>query len=347
MKNKIALITGASGQDGAYLTKFLLEKNYKKIIAADRRSSRNTEWRFNSLNILNNKKIIIEDIDLTDFSSIIRIFKSYKIDEVYNLAAQSFVKSSFNTPLSSCDVTSMGVLRILEAIRLYSKKTKFYQASSSEMFGKTYNNIQNENTIFKPRSPYAVSKVFGHYITQNYREAYNIYGCCGILFNHESPLRGHDFVTKKVISTLVNIKYKKQKILEIGNTKAIRDWGYAEDYVEAMWKMLQQKKPDDYVIATGKICSVKRFIELTCKEIGIDLYWQGKDLNLKGFDKKTKKIIIRVNKKYFRPTEVSYLRGSYTKAKKKLNWKPKTDINKMIKIMVKFEIDKLKHQNGN
>ena len=337
MKKKIALITGASGQDGAYLCKLLLNKNYKQVIAADRRSSRNTDWRYRHLEITYHKNLIVEDIDLTDISSIIKIFRKYKIDEVYNLAAQSFVKSSFNTPLSSCDVTAMGVLRLLEVIRLFSHKSKFYQASSSEMFGKTYNNIQNEETILKPRSPYAVSKVFGHHMTQNYREAYNLFACSGILFNHESPLRGHDFVTKKIVSSLVKIKYKKQKVLELGNLDAVRDWGYAEDYVEAMWRMLQQKEPDDYVISTGKICSVRKFLEMTCKELKINLSWKGKGLNIKGFDQDTKKEIIRINKKFFRPTEVHYLRGSYNKAMKKLNWKPTYNLKRLIKLMIDFE----------
>ena len=337
MKKKIALITGASGQDGSYLARLLLEKKYNKVIAADRRSSRNTDWRFRHLGILNHKNLIIEDIDLTDISSIIKIFRKYKINEVYNLAAQSFVKSSFNTPLSSCDVTAMGVLRLLEVIRLFSPKSKFYQASSSEMYGKTYNNIQNEDTILKPRSPYAVSKVFGHHMTQNYREAYKLFACSGILFNHESPLRGHDFVTKKVVSSLVKIKQKQKKILELGNLNAVRDWGYADDYVEAMWRMLQQKKPDDYVISTGKICSVKKFIEMTCKELKINLYWKGQVINIKGIDKETKKTIIRINKKYFRPTEVHYLRGSFKKAKKKLKWEPKYNLKDLIKNMIEFE----------
>jgi GDPmannose 4,6-dehydratase len=337
MKKKIALITGASGQDGSYLARLLLEKKYNKVIAADRRSSRNTDWRFRHLGILNHKNLIIEDIDLTDISSIIKIFRKYKINEVYNLAAQSFVKSSFNTPLSSCDVTAMGVLRLLEVIRLFSPKSKFYQASSSEMYGKTYNNIQNEDTILKPRSPYAVSKVFGHHMTQNYREAYKLFACSGILFNHESPLRGHDFVTKKVVSSLVKIKQKQKKILELGNLNAVRDWGYADDYVEAMWRMLQQKKPDDYVISTGKICSVKKFIEMTCKELKINLYWKGQGINIKGIDKETKKTIIRINKKYFRPTEVHYLRGSFKKAKKKLKWEPKYNLKDLIKNMIEFE----------
>ena len=337
MKKKIALITGASGQDGSYLARLLLEKKYNKVIAADRRSSRNTDWRFRHLGILNHKNLIIEDIDLTDISSIIKIFRKYKINEVYNLAAQSFVKSSFNTPLSSCDVTAMGVLRLLEVIRLFSPKSKFYQASSSEMYGKTYNNIQNEDTILKPRSPYAVSKVFGHHMTQNYREAYKLFACSGILFNHESPLRGHDFVTKKVVSSLVKIKQKQKNILELGNLNAVRDWGYADDYVEAMWRMLQQKKPDDYVISTGKICSVKKFIEMTCKELKINLYWKGQGINIKGIDKETKKTIIRINKKYFRPTEVHYLRGSFKKAKKKLKWKPNYSLKELIKHMIEFE----------
>ena len=338
MKKKIALITGASGQDGSYLAELLLNKNYI-VISADRRSSRNNDWRKKALNLSVNKKMIIEDIDLTDISSIIRIFRKYNFKEVYNLAAQSFVKSSFDTPLSSCDVTAMGVLRILETIRLESPKTKFYQASSSEMFGKTYNNKQDEKTKLNPRSPYAVSKVFGHYMTQSYRESYGLFACSGILFNHESPLRGHDFVTKKIVSQLVEIKLGKRKILELGNLDAIRDWGYAKDYVKAMWLILQQKKPDDYVISTNTICTVKRFIELTCKELEIELIWKGTGINIKAIDKKTNKIFIKINKNFFRPTEVNYLRGDFSKAQKKLKWKPTVTLQELIRIMVKFEFD--------
>ena len=239
MKKKIALITGASGQDGSYLSEFLLKKNYK-VVAGDRRSSRNDNWRHNFLNITN--KVTYEDFDLTDIDSIYRLLSKYKFDEIYNLAAQSFVKTSFTTPISTSEVTALGTLRILEMIRCLLPNCKFYQASSSEMYGKTTSKSQNENTSFNPRSPYAISKVFAHYATKNYRESHNIFACSGILFNHESPLRGEEFVTRKIVKNLCEIKIKKRKYLELGNLYAKRDWGYAKDYVEAMWKMLQKKK---------------------------------------------------------------------------------------------------------
>ena len=255
MKKKIALITGASGQDGSYLIEFLLKKNYK-VVAGDRRSSRNDNWRHNFLNISN--KVIYEDFDLTDIDSIYRLLKKYKFNEIYNLAAQSFVKTSFTTPISTSEVTGLGTLRILEMIRCLLPNCKFYQASSSEMYGNTTTQSQNENTSFNPRSPYAISKVFAHYATKNYRESHNIYACSGILFNHESPLRGEEFVTRKIVKNLCEIKIKKRKYLELGNLYAKRDWGYAKDYVEAMWKMMQKRKADDYVIATNKTFSINK-----------------------------------------------------------------------------------------
>ena len=338
MKKKIALITGASGQDGSYLSEFLLKKNYK-VVAGDRRSSRNDNWRHNFLNISN--KVIYEDFDLTDIDSIYRLLKKYKFNEIYNLAAQSFVKTSFTTPISTSEVTGLGTLRILEMIRCLLPNCKFYQASSSEMYGHTTTQSQNENTSFNPRSPYAISKVFAHYATKNYRESHNIYACSGILFNHESPLRGEEFVTRKIVKNLCEIKIKKRKYLELGNLYAKRDWGHAKDYVEAMWKMMQKRKADDYVIATNKTFSIKYFINECCKHLNIKLKWTGKGILEKGVDNKTKKIIVKINSKHFRPAEVSYLKGNYSKAKKELNWYPKTSLSQLIKIMIKEELKRL------
>lgn len=333
---KIALVTGASGQDGAYLCEFLLKKKYK-VIAADRRSARNTNWRFQFLNI--EKKITKEEIDLSDLGSIVSLFKKYRFDEVYNLAAQSFVKSSYNCPMSTSDINAMGVLRLLETIRYYSKKTKFYQASTSEMFGNINKNIQNEVTFFYPRSPYAVSKVFAHHMVKNYRDSYGLFACCGILFNHESPLRGEEFVTKKIIKQATEVFLGLRKKIILGNIYSRRDWGYAKDYVEAMWLMLQQKKPDDFVIATEKNTSIKEFVNKVFKLLNLDIVWKGKGVNEIAVLKKNKQTVVKIDKKFFRPAEVDFLKGSYKKAKKKFGWAPKTSLDEMIKIMLKAELN--------
>jgi GDPmannose 4,6-dehydratase len=335
MKKKIALVTGASGQDGAYLCDFLLKKKYE-VVAADRRSSRDNSWRHQYLNI--DKKVIKEDFDLLEFNSILKLFKKYKFNEVYNLAAQSFVKSSFEIPLVTSDINSLGVLRILDIIKNYSPKTKLYQASTSEMYGNINSTVQDENTPFNPRSPYAVSKVFAHHIVSNYREAYGLYACSGILFNHESPLRGEEFVTKKIIKNAVEIMRKKRKHLLLGNIYSKRDWGYAKDYVEAMWMMLQQKKPRDYVIATGKNYTIKQFVNYTFKLLGVKIVWRGKGEKEIGINKSNKKILIKINKELFRPSEVNHLKGSFKKSKKILGWKPKTSLKDLIKIMVDAEL---------
>ena len=332
---KTALITGISGQDGAYLAKFLLEKKYK-IIGLDKRSSRSDSWRLNYLGI--NNKIILEYSDLTEISSMQRIFYKYNIDEVYNLAAQSFVASSFNTPISTCDVNALGVLRILEIIRNSKKKIKFYQASTSEMFGKVLKSSQNEITSFNPQSPYAISKIFGHYITQNYRKSYKIFACSGILFNHESPLRGEEFVTRKITVGLAKIINKEIDCLYLGNIDSKRDWGYAEDYVKAMWFMMQKKVANDYVIATNQSYSVKDFINEAVKYYGLEIFWKGKGLTQKAINKKNNKIIIKIDPKFYRPLEVNYLRGDARKAAKILKWKPKINFRKLVEIMSKADI---------
>ena len=339
MKKKIAIITGASGQDGSYLSSFLLKKGYK-VIAADRRNSRNDNWRHKYLKIENH--LTYEDFDLSERESIYRLFKKYKPNEFYNLGGQSFVVSAFKAPLYTTDVTAVAVLRILEIIREYSPKTKFYQASSSEMFGKTSMNFQNEKTPFYPRSPYAVSKVFGHYITKNYREAYGLFACSGILFNHESPLRGEEFVTRKITKQLCEVIKKKRKIVHLGNIEAKRDWGYAKEYVEAMWKMLQQKKADDYVIATGKTYSIKNFIDESCKVLNLKVRWLSKKGNKYLISIKDKKTILIANSSNnLRPAEVSYLRGDFAKAKKILKWKPKIQFKTLVKIMIQEDLERI------
>ena len=332
---KIALITGVSGQDGAYLSKLLLEKNYK-VVGTDRRSARASNWRLKRLGIEN--KIIFEEMEIGEIYEVDRIFNKYNFDEVYNLAAQSFVGTSFNSPLNTANITGLGVLRILETIKAKNKKIKFYQASSSEMFGDVLENFQSEKTPLNPQSPYAIAKVFGHYMTQNYRESYGMYAVSGILFNHESPLRGEEFVTRKIIIGLIKIIKGDLDYLELGNINAKRDWGFAKEYVEAMWLMLQQKKPEDFVVSTGKTYSIKDFINKTVKILNLKTKWTGKGLNEKLLNTSNGKIIVKINPKFFRPAEVNILKGDASKAKKKLKWVPKTNLENLIKIMIDDEI---------
>ena len=339
MPKKIALITGISGQDGAYLAKFLLKKNYK-VIGLERRSARSNNWRLEKLKIAD--KIIIEDVDIKEINNLIRLFLKYKINEVYNLAAQSFVQSSFFNPIETSQVNAIGVLNILEIIRNQKRKIKLYQASTSEMFGKHKKNIQNEKTLFHPRSPYATAKTFAHFSVQNYRESFKMHAVSGILFNHESPLRGEEFITRKITLGLAKIFLNKKKNLKVGNIYAKRDWGFAQDYVEAMWLMLQAKKPDDFVIATGKSYSVKDFINECIKVLNIKTKWIGKGLNEKLIETKTNKIIISIDKKFFRPSEVDNLKGNYSKARLKLKWKPKTSFSKLVEMMIKSDIELIK-----
>ena len=335
MNKKTALITGISGQDGAYLAEFLLKKNYR-VIGIERRSARNLNWRLEKLSI--SDKIIIEDSDIKEVNNLIRIFQKYKVHEVYNLAAQSFVKSSFDNPIETTLVNAVGTLNLLETIRNQNAKIKFYQASTSEMFGEHGKKKQNELTNFHPRSAYATSKTFSHFTVQNYREAFKMFAVNGILFNHESPLRGEEFITRKISLGLAKIISGKQKILKLGNIYAKRDWGYAKDYVEAMWKMLQVKKPEDFVIATGKTYSVKEFINKSVKILNLNTKWVGKGLNEKLIDLNKKKPIIIIDKNYFRPAEVNILRGDYSKAKRILKWSPKTNLDDLAKIMLKSDL---------
>jgi len=339
MKKK-ALIYGVTGQDGSYLSELLLKKKYEVHGVKRRSSSINT----NRIDHLyqdphqKNKNFILHYGDISDSISVNNLISKIKPDEIYNLAAQSHVGVSFQIPEYTANVDGLGALRILEAIKSLDsvKKIKFYQAGTSEMFGKTDGGFQNEKTRFYPRSPYAAAKLYAHWITINYRESYNLFACNGILFNHESPVRGETFVTKKIISGLCKIKKKKLKTLHLGNLYSKRDWGHARDYVEAMWKMLQQKKPEDFVIATGKQHTVKQFINLVCKELEIKIKWKGKGLKEKAYDDRGQ-VIIKIDKSYFRPTEVDSLLGDSSKARRILSWKPKMNIRDLIKDMIAHE----------
>ena len=335
---KKALITGITGQDGYYLTKLLLKKGYEVYGIKRRTSLINTQRVdefFNDKN-LHNKKFTLYHGDMTDSSSLISILNKVKPNEIYNLAAQSHVQVSFEIPEYTANSDAIGVLRLLEAVRSANliNKTKIYQASTSELYGKVREIPQNEKTPFYPRSPYGVAKQYAYWIIVNYREAYKFFACNGILFNHESPLRGETFVTRKITIGLSRIKLGLQKDLVLGNLNAKRDWGHAKDYAEAMWKMMQLKKPDDFVIATGKQYSVRDFVNISAKNLGIIIKWVGKGINEKGIDKKTGKIIVRIGKRYFRPTEVDTLLGDARKAKKILKWKPKITFNQMVKEMI-------------
>ena len=335
---KKALIFGITGQDGAYLTEFLLEKNYEVHGVKRRSSSPNTGRidRFYEDAHNQNRNFILHYGDLTDSNNIMKLVQSIQPDEIYNLAAQSHVKTSFEIPAYTAEVDGVGVLHILEAIHSMQpiKKIKFYQASTSELYGLVQEIPQSEKTPFYPRSPYGVSKLFGYWITVNYREAYDIFGCNGILFNHESPLRGETFVTRKITKGACRYKLGLQKVLYLGNLNAKRDWGYAKDYVEAMWLMLQQEKPDDYVIATGETHSVREFVELAYKHLGIEIEWHGEENQEYGIDKANGEVVIKVDPRYYRPTEVDLLIGNSNKAQKILNWKPKTSFQELLKIMI-------------
>jgi len=337
---KKALITGITGQDGSYLSELLLEKGYE-VHGIIRRSSNLNTNRIDHLYQETpppDNNIVFHFGDLSESSVIDKLIREIKPDEIYNLGAQSHVKVSFDIPEYTANVVGMGTLRLLEAIRNHCPEAKFYQASSSEMFGKVMETPQTEKTPFYPRSPYGCAKVFAHWITTNYRESYQIFACNGILFNHESPRRGKTFVTRKITRAVANIKLGKQEKLFLGNINAKRDWGFAGDYVKAMWLMLQQKKPDDYVIATGETHSVREFVELAFKKVGISISWQGKGLKEKGFDKKTKKVLVEISPEYFRPTEVDLLVGDASKARKQLNWQPKDSFNKLITKMIRFDL---------
>ncbi len=340
MKKK-ALIFGVTGQDGSYLSEILLKKGYV-VHGVKRRSSSINTQRVDHIyqdphEIKRN--FILHYGDITDSTVVSKIIKEISPDEIYNLAAQSHVAVSFEVPEYTANADALGALRILEAIRFHklAKKTKFYQAGTSEMFGKIREKIQNENTPFNPISPYGVAKQYAHWITINYRKAYGIFASNGILFNHESPRRGETFVTKKIVAALCKIKLKKQKTLFLGNLYAKRDWGHAKDYCEAMWKILQHKKPDDFVIATGKQYSIKEFIEIVSSQLNMKIQWRGKGINEKGYH--DGKPIIACDKKYFRPLDVEDLIGNASKAAKILKWKPKISLKQLVKEMIQYEMD--------
>lgn len=334
---KKALVTGITGQDGSYLADLLLEKGYSVYGMARRSSTQN----FERIQHIKDKVKFVHG-DLTDQSSLDEAIRSVKPDEVYNLAAQSFVPVSWNQPASTGDITGLGVTRILEAIRKHKPNTKFYQASSSEMFGKVQETPQTEKTSFYPRSPYGVAKVYGHWITINYRESYDIFACSGILFNHESPRRGLEFVTRKVTHTVAKIKLGLAKELRMGNLDAKRDWGFAGDYVEAMWLMLQQPKPEDFVIATGETHSVRRLVEASFFAAGMDLSWEGKGAEEKGIDKRSGTVVVVIDPAFLRPAEVDLLIGDPTKAKRVLGWSPRMSFDNLVENMVGEDISRLK-----
>ena len=337
---KTALITGITGQDGSYLAELLLEKGYE-VHGLVRRVSTFNRQRIEHLtpDIHRAKhKIFLHYGDLTDSSSLHRIIRDLRPDELYHLGAQSHVRISFDIPEFTGNTTALGTTRLLEAIRHDSPNTRFYQASSSEMFGLVQEIPQKETTLFHPRSPYGAAKVYAYWMTVNYRESYGMYTCNGILFNHESPRRGENFVTRKITHGLVRILKGEMKKLYLGNLDAKRDWGYAKDYVEGMWLMLQQDKPDDYILATNETHAVREFIEETCKLLDFDLEWEGEGINEKGIDKKSGKTIIEIDPIYMRPAEVDILQGDYSKAKEKLGWKPKVKFKELVKIMVESEL---------
>jgi len=331
-----ALITGITGQDGSYLAEFLLEKGYEVHGLIRRNSTDNTERIRHLLD--EPERVTLHYGDMTDAGSLIRLLYKIEPDEVYNLAAQSHVKVSFDMPKFTADVNAVGTVMLLDSIREVNPDIKFYQASSSELFGKVRETPQNENTPFYPRSPYAVSKLYAYWITINYREAYNLFACNGILFNHESPRRGKNFVTRKITTGIADILNGKSECIYLGNLDAKRDWGYAGDYVEAMWLILQQDKPDDYVVATGETHTVREFCELAFRSVGINLIWTGEGLNEKGVDKETGRELVRVSSEFFRPAEVDLLLGDPTKAKNKLGWKPRVSFEELVAMMVKSDI---------
>lgn len=338
MNEKIAMITGITGQDGGYLAKFLLEKGYK-VIGLYRRGATDTFEKLKEHGIF--EQVILEDFELLEFSNIVRVLKKYQPDEFYNLAAQSFVASSWTEPIYTAQADGMGVVYILEAIREFSPKTKFYQASTSEMFGKVQAIPQSETTPFYPRSPYGCAKLMAHWMTTNYRESFGLFACSGILFNHESPMRGKEFVTRKITDHFARLFLGlTNEPLELGNLDAKRDWGYAGDYVEGMWLMLQQDKPDTYVLATGETNPIRNFATLAGKYAGFDIEWNGVGVNEVGIDRKTGKTVVKVNPKFFRPAEVELLIGNPSKAEKILGWKRKISYENLCKMMVEKDIER-------
>ncbi|WP_312602605.1 MULTISPECIES: GDP-mannose 4,6-dehydratase [Pseudomonas] len=332
-----AIVTGITGQDGAYLAQLLLEKGYT-VYGTYRRTSSVNFWRIEELGIDKNPNLHLVEYDLTDLATSIRLLERTEATEVYNLAAQSFVGVSFDQPLATAAITGLGAVNLLEAIRIVNPKIRFYQASTSEMFGKVQEIPQVETTPFYPRSPYGVAKLYAHWMTINYRESYDIFGTSGILFNHESPLRGREFVTRKITDTVAKIKLGKQSILELGNMDAKRDWGFAKEYVEGMWRMLQADQPDTFVLATNRTETVRDFVRMAFKAVDIELRFEGRDESEVGVDVESGKTLLRVNPAFYRPAEVDLLIGDPTKAKEILGWEPKTTLEQLCQMMVEADL---------
>ncbi|HEX7046422.1 MAG TPA: GDP-mannose 4,6-dehydratase [Gammaproteobacteria bacterium] len=342
---KTAIITGITGQDGAYLAELLLKKGYT-VYGAYRRTSSVNFWRIEELGIQDHPDLHMVEYDLTDLGSSIRLLEQAKPGEVYNLAAQSFVGVSFDQPVTTGKITGLGAVNLLEAIRIVNPKIRFYQASTSEMFGKVQAVPQSESTPFYPRSPYGVAKLYAHWMTVNYRESYDIFGSSGILFNHESPLRGKEFVTRKITDGIARIKLGKLDCLELGNLDAKRDWGFAKEYVEGMWRMLQAEQPDTYVLATNSTETVRDFVSLAAKAAEIDIEWKGEDEKETGVDRASGKTIVRINPKFYRPAEVDLLIGDPSKAKKYLGWEAKTTLEELSRVMVEADLDRNERQRS-
>ncbi|MEZ5571600.1 MAG: GDP-mannose 4,6-dehydratase [Halioglobus sp.] len=334
---KKAVVTGVTGQDGAYLAALLLEKGYK-VYGACRRTSAVNFWRMQELGVLNHPNLALVDYDLTDPMDAVRLLEESEAEEVYNLAAQSFVGVSFKQPMATSTITGLGALNLLEAIRLVNKKIRFYQASTSEMFGKVQAVPQNEETPFYPRSPYGVAKLYAHWMTVNYRESYDIFGCSGILFNHESPLRGKEFVTRKITDTVAKIHLGQAEVLELGNLDAKRDWGFAKDYVDGMWRMMQIAVPDTFVLATNRTETVRSFVELAFNAVDVSIVWSGKEEGEVGKCSKSGKTLVKINPQYYRPAEVDLLIGDASKANEVFKWKAETKLEQLCDMMVAADI---------
>lgn len=333
----VAIITGITGQDGAYLAQLLLEKGYT-VYGTYRRTSSVNFWRIDDLGIASHPNLHLVEFDLTDLGASIRLLETTKAGEVYNLAAQSFVGVSFDQPVTTASITGLGAVNLLEAIRIVNPGIRFYQASTSEMFGKVQAIPQTETTPFYPRSPYGVAKLYAHWMTINYRESYNIFGCSGILFNHESPLRGREFVTRKITDSLAKIRCGKLDVLELGNLNAKRDWGYAKEYVDGMWRMLQAGKPDTYVLSTNRTETVRDFVTMAATAAGFDVEWAGEAEQETGVDRKTGKTLVKIGPKFYRPAEVDLLVGDAQKAQLELGWKPVTTLEELCQMMVEADI---------
>ncbi|KKJ03671.1 GDP-mannose 4,6-dehydratase [Burkholderia gladioli] len=341
---RTAIVTGITGQDGAYLTKLLLDKGYR-VTGTYRRTSSTNFWRIAELGVEQHPNLSLVEHDLTDLGSTLRLLERTRPDELYNLAAQSFVGVSFDQPITTAEVTGIGALNLLEAIRIVSPKTRFYQASTSEMFGKVQAIPQVESTPFYPRSPYGVAKLYAHWMTVNYRESYGLFGSSGILFNHESPLRGREFVTRKITDTVAKIKLGKAPRLELGNLDAKRDWGFAQEYVEGMWRMLQADEPDTFVLATNRTETVRDFVRMAFAAAGYQLEWTGKDEQERGLDAATGKVLVQINPRFYRPAEVDLLIGCADKAKEKLGWQPQTTLEQLCHMMVEADITRNQHHD--